>query len=247
MMVRKSCPTCGRILEIEAPGWVRCSGCATVVTAAADESAASDPAGAEAAWGGGALPPDEASAETSPEVVLPSDDAPSFVLSDEPASQPSGPDLDEITLPPTHQPGALCARHIENPAEALCERCGDYMCRICAVPIEGRLYCPGCFDTLYQRGAFYFSRQQFTQPKVALALGISSLTTSLACCLLNLLASIPCGIAGIVVGLSARKQLAARPELGGAGTNTAGMVLSGVGLLLSGLEIVYWIFVFSRR
>lgn len=244
MMVRKSCPTCGRVLEIEAPGWVRCSGCATVVTAVADESAAGDPAGDEAAWSGGVLPSGEASGDASPEAVLPGQEAPAFVLSDEPAASP---DLDEITLPPTQQAGALCARHIENPAEALCERCGDYMCRICAVPIEGRLYCPGCFDTLYQRGAFYFSRQQFTQPKVALALGISSLTTSLACCLLNLLASIPCGIAGIVVGLSARKQLAARPELGGAGTNTAGMVLSGIGLFLSGLEIVWWVFVFSRR
>src|SRR5438132_6524629 len=47
--------------------------------------------------------------------------------------------------------GARCALHGSNLAEGVCERCGDFMCALCATPFEGRRYCPGCFDLLWER------------------------------------------------------------------------------------------------
>src|SRR4051812_4727184 len=38
----------------------------------------------------------------------------------------------------------LCRNHSERPAEALCSRCADMICGLCAVSVEGIEYCPDC-------------------------------------------------------------------------------------------------------
>src|SRR5688500_6260874 len=47
---------------------------------------------------------------------------------------------------PTAEMDAPCASHPGNRATAVCERCGDFMCRLCTTAVEGRAYCPKCFD-----------------------------------------------------------------------------------------------------
>lgn len=37
-----------------------------------------------------------------------------------------------------------CRNHVERPVEALCERCGDFLCGLCVVRVEGVDYCPTC-------------------------------------------------------------------------------------------------------
>ena len=38
----------------------------------------------------------------------------------------------------------LCRNHSERAAEALCSRCGDLICGLCAIAVEGIDYCPEC-------------------------------------------------------------------------------------------------------
>ena len=36
------------------------------------------------------------------------------------------------------------------------------MCQLCTTFVEGRYYCPRCFDLLYTRGSLQFTQRQFT-------------------------------------------------------------------------------------
>lgn len=133
-----------------------------------------------------------------------------------PAWAPSAPTLQ-----------APCAGHPDNPAAQVCERCGDFMCRLCTTVVEGRAYCPKCFDLLYSRGALSFTQKQFTLPGVTLTLGIVALLSS-GCALLGL----PLGIAGVVTGLRALKEHRARPDLPKRGLTVAGLWISGISVVL---------------
>jgi len=126
------------------------------------------------------------------------------------------------TAPPLQAP---CAVHPSNPAAGVCDRCGDFMCRLCTTAVEGHAYCPRCFDLLYTRGSLQFAQQQFNQPGVTLALGISALLFSW-CLVLNL----PLAIGGFAVGARALKQHREQPELPNRGLTITGLVLSGLSL-----------------
>lgn len=123
-------------------------------------------------------------------------------------------------------PGAPCAYHAGNAASHLCERCGDFMCGLCSTPVEGRLYCPRCFDLLFTRGALQVTQQQFTLPGITLGVGIAAFLTSWAC------VGIPFAVGGIVAGVSALKEHRKRPEL-----PNRTMTLVGLGLNVAALVI----------
>jgi hypothetical protein len=122
---------------------------------------------------------------------------------------------------------ATCAGHPENPAATVCERCGDFMCRLCTTHVEGRAYCPKCFDLLYSRGALGFAQRQFTAPGITLALGLAALFLLCLCFPL----SIPVGVGGLVTGARALREYRARPELPNRGLTVGGMALSGVSIV----------------
>lgn len=122
---------------------------------------------------------------------------------------------------------APCAGHPENPASQVCERCGDFMCRLCTTVVEGRAYCPKCFDLLYSRGALGFTQRQFTLPGITLTLGIGAFLTS-GCFLLGL----PLGIAGLITGFRAMKEHRARPDLPKRGVTIAGLWTSGISIVI---------------
>jgi hypothetical protein len=138
---------------------------------------------------------------------------------------------------------APCAGHPDNPAAQVCERCGDFMCRLCTTSVEGRAYCPKCFDLLYSRGALNFSQRQFALPGVTLTLGIVALLTS-GC----LLAGLAFGIAGLVTGFRALKEHRRRPELPKRGVTVAGLWVSGASILISIIAtgVMYWAFFVGR-
>lgn len=144
--------------------------------------------------------------------------------------------------------GAPCAGHSGNPATGVCERCGDFMCGLCTTHVEGRSYCPKCFDLLYARGSLGFTQRQFTLPGLALGLGIAGLAMSLLCfCVVNVLASIPLGAAGLGMALRGLKEHRERPDLPNRGMTVTGLVFSILALLLSAGEIVFWLYTFLRR
>src|SRR6185436_13787988 len=48
---------------------------------------------------------------------------------------------------------APCARHARNQAEAACARCGQFMCSLCKIDADNKVYCPGCFERLSSEGS----------------------------------------------------------------------------------------------
>lgn len=46
-----------------------------------------------------------------------------------------------------------CARHARNTAVASCERCGVFMCSLCRIDADGKIFCPTCFDRLSTEGS----------------------------------------------------------------------------------------------
>lgn len=137
------------------------------------------------------------------------------------------------------QQQAPCAYHPGNAAVGVCERCGDFMCQLCTTTVEGRHYCPRCFDLLYSRGSLQFAQRQFTLPIVTLGLGIGALLSSFIClCFL----SIPVGIGGVWTGVSALKQYAERPDLPNRVVNMTGLVLSILGILVGLGEVGFFVY-----
>jgi hypothetical protein len=124
---------------------------------------------------------------------------------------------------------APCASHPANPAQFTCERCGDFMCRLCTTPIEGRLYCPKCFDLLYTRGALHFAQRQFTLPGLTLGLGLGGFVCGIIPCVCA--AGGPLCIASLWTGFRALKEYQTRPDLPNRGTVITGLVFGSLGLL----------------
>lgn len=207
------CPKCHVRLELPASGLYDCERCRTRFEVALGSPR---PLGAGSAWpggpaGGGWAPSGGVGAPPSPAAwSVPAPGA-------------------ESTIDPAVQ--APCAYHPDNPASHLCERCGDFMCRLCMTPVEGRLYCPRCFDLLYNRGALQVSHRQFNLPGVTLGLGISALLMSCACL------GAPFGIGGIVVGMSALKEYRKRPELPGRTQTLWGLGLSIASLIVAAVTL----------
>jgi hypothetical protein len=116
------------------------------------------------------------------------------------------------------------------------------MCGLCETLVQGRLYCPRCYDLLFQRGTVAVATgRTSSSPTTTLVLGILSLVGVL-CFPLNL----GLAIAAIVLGLSALKQIKAQPDLPGRGLTITGMalsILSVVGTILFFL----WVFLSERN
>jgi len=144
------------------------------------------------------------------------------------AQSPLGPQPHWAGSPSEATLQAPCAGHPHNPAAQVCERCGDFMCRLCTTVVEGRAYCPKCFDLLYSRGALNFTQKQFTLPGLTLTLGVVALFSS-SCFLIGL----PIGISGVVTGLRALKEHRTRPDLPKRGMTVAGLSISGISILIS--------------
>jgi ABC-type multidrug transport system permease subunit len=134
-----------------------------------------------------------------------------------------------------------CATHEMNPAAGTCERCGDFMCRLCTTRIEGRLYCPRCFDLLYHRGALQVTQQQFTLPGLSLAL--AGIGFCLGWCPVL---GFPLAIGGLAVSLRALKEIRSRPGLSGQALSQWALGLSIVTLVSGAIFGALWILAIIR-
>ena len=56
---------------------------------------------------------------------------------------------------------APCATHSRNQAVAACEHCGKFMCELCKIDADRRVYCPGCFERLSKEGELASSVTHF--------------------------------------------------------------------------------------
>ena len=157
-----------------------------------------------------------------------------------PAADPvaSGPP-DERFAPERATPvgQARCATHANNHAVASCERCGDFMCGLCEIPLQARLYCPRCYEALFQQGSVAVaSGKTGNSPTIALVLGVLSVVM-IICTPINF----GLAVAAALLGMGFLKQHRAQPELPGRGMAVAALVLAGIsvvggaGYLLLGL------------
>jgi hypothetical protein len=102
------------------------------------------------------------------------------------------------------------------------------MCRLCTTVVEGRAYCPKCFDLLYSRGALSFTQRQFTLPGVTLSFGLIAFFTS-GCVFISL----PLAVVGVITGIRALKEHRARPDLPKRGMTLTGLWFSGISIVLT--------------
>ncbi len=134
------------------------------------------------------------------------------------------PPVAEALVDPTTQ--APCPMHPQNAAANLCERCGDFMCTLCATRVEGRTYCPRCFDLLYQRGSLEMAHQKFTAPSTTILAGLIAL---FGVCPIY---TIPIAIFGLVAGARGLREFRQRPDLPGYRKLIVGMSLNILAILV---------------
>jgi hypothetical protein len=228
-----TCPQCQARLELPGPGVYQCERCRARFEVSLGAPVAASPEATYTVAGPGIPPaygPAPPPADPAPPQGAAYGPPPSYAP---PLTYAPG------AYPPSSAPGAPaqapCAGHPGNMASTVCERCGDFMCRLCTTAVEGRQYCPKCFDLLYNRGALQFTQRQFTLPGVTLALGISSILIAVTC--LGVVLMVPLGLGGLATGMRALKQHREQPELPNRGLTLTGLVLSGVGVVL-GIGII---------
>lgn len=212
-----SCPRCQTPVELPAPGAYECPKCHRAFDAypvrAGGPPIIRRTAGVEAAFTGFATPTG--------------------------ATAPAEGYAPERTTPVGQ---ARCATHANNHAVGACERCGDFMCGLCETPIQGRLYCPRCYDMLFARGAVAVaSGQSNNSPSTALVLGILSVVF-VACTPINF----GLAIAALVIGLGCLKQIRNQPDLPGRGMAVASLILAGISILGGLGFLAFTIFSSSR-
>jgi uncharacterized paraquat-inducible protein A len=61
----------------------------------------------------------------------------------------------------TVESAAPCATHSRNQAVAACEHCGKFMCELCKIDADRKVYCPGCFERLSAGGELASSVTHF--------------------------------------------------------------------------------------
>jgi hypothetical protein len=120
-----------------------------------------------------------------------------------------------------------CHDHAGTPAVGTCTGCAEPFCARCLVEVRGARYCAGCKQMAVagMPAPVYLC----DDAKSALRLAVVGLV-----------------IFGIVLepiaiskALSARRQIAGNPALGGKGRVDAALVVAGVGLLFSLLNVIH--------
>lgn len=226
------CPQCQARLEIPAPGAYTCTSCGSVVQLGAVPARPGTPTGE--------VPPAPVTLEPTVIGGDPGTGAPAMPTPTPPAWGPGpGPGIG-ATL---HAP---CAAHPGNLAERVCDRCGDFICRICTTPVEGRAYCPKCFDLLYARGSLQFAQRQFNLPYIVLGLSLCALLFCSICPIGGAMVGVPLAIGSLVTGSRALKEHREKPDLPNRGMSVAGLAISGVAILVAILWALV-IFAMIRR
>jgi hypothetical protein len=135
------------------------------------------------------------------------------------------PPVAEALVDPATQ--APCPLHPQNAASNVCERCGDFMCSLCTTRVEGRSYCPRCFDLLYQRGSLEVAQQKFTAPGVTLLTGLIAV---FGVCPVY---TVPLAIFGIIAGARGLREFRTRPDLPGYKKLIVGISLNILAILIA--------------
>lgn len=121
-----------------------------------------------------------------------------------------------------------CVLHPENASSTACARCGDFICEVCRIAMEGRDFCPPCFERGIDKGELATVQRQFRQPQFALGIGALSIVGG---CIFSYFSAFV-GLIAVVMGIQALMKISKQPALGGRGKAIAGIVLGSIGFLL---------------
>lgn len=128
-----------------------------------------------------------------------------------------------------------CVAHPQNASSVACTRCGDYICDVCKIHVEGQDFCPKCFELRVERAELRSLQRKFRLPAYALSCGIASLVGG-AC--ISFFAAIV-GFLAIGVGIKALMSIRQRPALQGKGKAIAGIILGIISVIFyTGLFII---------
>lgn len=126
-----------------------------------------------------------------------------------------------------------CVSHPQNASVVACSRCGDYICEVCRIRIEGGEYCPKCFEHRVERAELHSLQRKFKLPALSLIVGSASI---LGFCMPYF--SIFGSLFAIGLGTSALMQIRKKPGLPGKGMAIAGIILGAIGAVLAVLLFV---------
>ena len=118
-----------------------------------------------------------------------------------------------------------CVHHARNAAVATCDRCGSFICELCRVEVDGKGFCPGCFERLSSEGALESIVTRFPGHDAAAAW----------CAMLGLVFAPIFGPPAIYFGvrqLRWKKKMKESDSLGGAYIAIVLGVLEGIGFLV---------------
>jgi len=134
-----------------------------------------------------------------------------------------------------------CAVHPQNASVVACSRCGDFICEVCRIKIEGKDLCPRCFEHGVDKAELVTVKRQFRTADMALGLGILSIPGG---CLLSYFAAF-LGLIAVGIGIQALLKINKQPALGGKGKAVAGIVLGSIAFVL--WVSIFLVFIFMSR
>jgi hypothetical protein len=152
-----------------------------------------------------------------------------------PTRTPAAPEL--IPAAPAGPPvESVCALHEHQPAVAVCDRCGDFICLLCLTPFEGRAYCLRCFELLWDRGELGRRKlpwRVWENPGLASALAAVAWMLTLA----PFLPLLP-AMGGVLIALAALRRIRLEPSREGRGMAVGALVAAGLAMVASVLITV---------
>ncbi len=153
--------------------------------------------------------------------------------------------LDALDAPvpePASESKPPCVSHPENASVAACSRCGDFICEVCLIRVEGTELCPRCFEHRVDHAELLSLQRRFRLPSMALGIGIASIL----CGVVVSYFTIFLGLFAAGVGVKALMDIRRRPALGGKGRAVAGIVL-GLIAAIAWTAVFVSVFAFSGR
>jgi uncharacterized Zn finger protein (UPF0148 family) len=123
---------------------------------------------------------------------------------------------------------APCSTHARNLAVAACEHCGKFMCELCKISADGKVYCPACFGRLSSEGALASTVTRFKNYE-----GLA-LVCILFCWLFSpsSIVAVPLGIYYCLKGLSEKRRLQEQEGRVGLYVRLFVLILVGLGAVL---------------
>jgi hypothetical protein len=123
---------------------------------------------------------------------------------------------------------AACVVHPQNASAVACSRCGDFICEVCRIKIEGKDLCPACFERGIDNAELATVKRQFRTPDFAMGIGIASIPGG---CVISFF-SLAVGIFAVALGIQALLKISKQPSLGGKSKAIIGIVCGTIGFLL---------------